>query len=104
MRRKIPIRTCIGCRKKGAKPSLIRFIFALGKGIQFDRRQIKPGRGAYVCPDTACLQKAWKRKAFIRALRLSPIQQRSLDEDFPLLEKEMEAFIARMKADPEKEI
>lgn len=80
------------------KPSLIRFTFTLGKGIQLDRWQILPGRGAYICRDIVCLEKAWKRKAFVRALKLSPSQQRYLDaENLYRLKKEMEAFIAGNK-------
>ncbi len=76
-----PIRTCIGCRKKREKSSLIRFAFTLDGGIQLDRRQRLPGRGAYVCPDVACLEKAWGKKAFARALKIAPSRQKHLDQD-----------------------
>jgi len=95
MRRNIPIRTCIGCRKKGAKNSLIRFTFALGKGIQLDRRQVLPGRGAYICRDLTCLEKAWKKKAFARALRIPPAQLKDIGpDDVNRLKEEMEVLIS----------
>lgn len=35
-----------------------------------DPRRRKPGRGAWLHPDPGCLQRAEKRKAFSRALRV----------------------------------
>ena len=39
-----------------------------------------PGRGAWVHPDSVCIENAVKRKAFGRALRLTGIDTSSLDE------------------------
>ena len=36
-----------------------------------DRRGVLPGRGAHLHPDKACLDRAERRKAFPRALRVS---------------------------------
>ena len=48
--KKIPARQCIGCMTSRPKKELVR----------------KPGRGAYLCPDPACLAKAKKKKALER--------------------------------------
>ena len=98
MTRNIPIRTCIGCRKKEAKTSLVRFTFTVDSGIQLDKRQRMPGRGAYVCPDVACLEKAWKRRAFARALKISPSHQKILDTNtLNRLREEMEILVLEDK-------
>ncbi|MCL1906207.1 MAG: YlxR family protein [Clostridiales bacterium] len=38
--------------------------------ILLDLSGKSPGRGAYICPDEACLQKAKKSRALERALRV----------------------------------
>ncbi len=68
----IPIRTCMGCGQKKPKVSLARFVYIPGRGICLDPNKRLPGRGGYVCPEVACLERAWKKKAFLRVLKLSP--------------------------------
>jgi uncharacterized protein len=64
-----PIRTCIGCGARAAKPDLVRVV-AAGDEILPDITARLPGRGAYLHPSLACLERAQRRKAFSRALRL----------------------------------
>jgi uncharacterized protein len=64
-----PIRTCIGCGERAAKTDLIRVV-AAGTEIVPDVTMRLPGRGAYLHPSLACLERAQRRKAFARALRL----------------------------------
>ncbi|MAH10992.1 MAG: nucleic acid-binding protein [Acidimicrobiaceae bacterium] len=61
----MPIRTCVGCRERLEQAELVR-IRATPDGLARGRG---PGRGAYVCPDRACLDAAIARKAIGRALR-----------------------------------
>ncbi len=42
------------------KPELIRVVRAPEGGLSLDFRGKKPGRGAYLCPDPACLTRAKK--------------------------------------------
>jgi uncharacterized protein len=67
---KKPIRTCVGCKVRAAKSSLLRLV-AAGDAIVPDPQARQPGRGAYVHPSLACLELAQRRKAFPRALRVS---------------------------------
>ena len=62
------MRTCVGCKERAVKSSLIRLV-AVGDVIQPDPRARLPGRGAYLHPSPACLELARRRKAFPRALR-----------------------------------
>ena len=65
-----PQRTCIGCRKKGARSELLRLV-AEGSGstaVLVDERRRMAGRGAWLHPSEACLALAVKRRAFGRAL------------------------------------
>ena len=69
MPKKIPMRTCIGCGTSKPKKELIRIVLTDDGEILADRTGRANGRGAYLCDDPACLQKAIKRKAFSRAFR-----------------------------------
>ena len=66
--KKVPMRSCCGCREKKAKRDLIRVVRSPEGEVSFDITGRKAGRGVYICPDKACLQKAIKSKALSRAL------------------------------------
>ena len=65
--KKIPQRQCVGCREMKEKRELIRVVKSPEDEISLDFRGKKPGRGAYVCPNAACLKKARKSRALERA-------------------------------------
>jgi len=67
--RKVPIRTCIACRTKGDKKSLVRVVRMPSGEIVVDPTGKMPGRGAYLCPSPGCLRRAVKEKRLSRALR-----------------------------------
>jgi predicted RNA-binding protein YlxR (DUF448 family) len=63
-----PVRTCVGCRQRAAKSSLLRLVVA-GDVIVPDPGARLPGRGAYLHPSQGCLELAQRRRALVRALR-----------------------------------
>lgn len=65
--KKIPQRQCVGCREMKNKRDLIRVVRSPEGAISLDFKGKLPGRGAYVCPDPACLAKARKSRALERA-------------------------------------
>ncbi len=67
MEKKIPMRQCLGCREMKPKKELIRVVRSPEGEISLDFRGKASGRGAYICPDGACLKKAIKAKALERA-------------------------------------
>lgn len=67
MPKKIPLRQCVGCRQRREKPQLIRVVRSPEGEVSLDAWGKKPGRGAYLCPDPACLKKAAKSRALERA-------------------------------------
>ena len=67
MPKKIPLRQCLGCREMKPKKELIRVVRSPEGEISLDLKGKAPGRGAYVCPDKACLERARKSKALNRA-------------------------------------
>jgi hypothetical protein len=68
VRRAEPVRTCVGCRVKAAKPDLLRVV-AVGDDLIPDPRGMMPGRGAHLHLDPECLALAERRRVFTRALR-----------------------------------
>ena len=71
MQKKIPMRQCVGCREMKAKKELVRVVRSPEGEISLDFRGKAPGRGAYVCPSSQCLEKARKAKTLERALEAS---------------------------------
>ena len=59
-RKKIPERRCTGCGERFPKPTLIRVVRSPEGEITLDFTGKKPGRGAYLCKNPACLKKARK--------------------------------------------
>lgn len=68
MPKKIPMRQCVGCREMKPKSALVRIVRSPEGVISLDPRGKLPGRGVYVCPDAACLNKARKARSLERSL------------------------------------
>jgi predicted RNA-binding protein YlxR (DUF448 family) len=70
-----PVRTCVGCRKRELAVELLRVVVVEGgngeRAVTVDTARKLPGRGAWLHPDQACLDAAIRRRAFVRALRIT---------------------------------
>lgn len=64
------IRTCVGCGRRAAKSDLLRVV-AIGGEIVADPAARSPGRGAYLHLSLDCLERARRRRAIPRALRVT---------------------------------
>ncbi|WP_344773174.1 YlxR family protein [Gryllotalpicola kribbensis] len=67
-----PVRTCIGCRSRAPRSSLLRVV-AQDSVVVVDESAVMPGRGAWIHPSAECMKKALQRKAFGRALRVQGV-------------------------------
>ena len=65
----IPERTCIGCNEKKQKKELIRIVKDKEGNISIDEIGKSNGRGAYICKNIECLEKALKSKKLERSLK-----------------------------------
>lgn len=66
-------RTCLGCRIKKPRAELYRLTLAGGElpCLAWDVDRKASGRGGWLCPNDACLQKARRKKGvWARAFRL----------------------------------
>ena len=84
MPKKIPMRQCLGCREMKPKRELIRVVRSPEEEISLDFKGKKPGRGASVCPNPACLARARKSRALERAF-----SAQIPDEVYAALEEQM---------------
>lgn len=68
--KKIPQRKCIACSERSDKKALIRIVKNKENEIFLDPTSKANGRGAYVCRELGCLEKAIKSKALNRAFKM----------------------------------
>ncbi len=68
----VPTRSCLVCRRRGDKPSLVRLVAAEGV-LTVDEAARMPGRGAYLCDRPACMDTLLRTAGApaARALRLT---------------------------------
>ena len=83
-KKKIPERKCLGCNESKPKAGLIRIVRAPDGEVSLDFVGKKPGRGAYICKNSKCLQKARKANRISRSLECE-----IPDEVFDALEAEL---------------
>lgn len=67
--KKIPLRKCLGCNEMMPKQKLIRVVKNKLNEIDIDIKGKAHGRGAYICKEKICFEKAYKTKAFNRAFQ-----------------------------------
>ena len=60
--KKIPPRTCLGCMQSKNKSELVRIVKQNDGKIFVDKTGKANGRGAYICNNVECLDKAIKSK------------------------------------------
>ena len=82
--KKIPVRQCVGCQEMKSKKEMIRVIRTGEQEFFLDATGKKNGRGAYICLNPECLQKAKKNKGLERSFKQAIPQ-----EVYDALEKEM---------------
>lgn len=83
--KKIPERMCVGCMEMKPKKELIRIVKNKEDEISLDTTGKRPGRGAYICRSTSCLESAFKTK------RLEKNLSHKLDEEiYRKLKEEIE--------------
>ena len=77
---RLPLRTCVGCRRRRPRPELVRLVAGVAGAVILDIPARAPGRGAYLCRDSgvACLRAAQRRRSLSRSLR---VRENDIDPD-----------------------
>lgn len=78
--RHVPTRTCIACRASRPKRDLVRVVRTPEGETVVDESGKRNGRGAYLCRQQSCWERAIKHQSLNRALRvtLSPADAAAL--------------------------
>ena len=88
--KKIPIRTCIGCRSNDVKHGLIRLVSSQN-GILVDKTGKRNGRGAYIHNNAKCWERILDGRILSKALRVEDNL-----EDILGLKKDIEIITSKM--------
>ncbi len=75
IRKHIPQRTCVACRKAKAKQELTRLVRISDGSVEVDTGGKKAGRGAYLCRSQGC----WK--VGLRGSRLEHVLRTTLTQN-----------------------
>ena len=88
--KKVPQRKCLGCNEMKDKKALLRVVRSPEGEVSLDLTGKKNGRGAYICRQKECLQKARKNKGLERSFKMSisPESYDMLEKEFDQLETE----------------
>lgn len=88
--KKVPLRQCIGCGEMKNKKDMMRVLKDAEGHICLDVTGKKNGRGAYLCKQKECLQKAHKNKGLERSFKMSIPDEvyNTLDKEFETIETE----------------
>ncbi|PTL73532.1 DUF448 domain-containing protein [Rathayibacter caricis DSM 15933] len=84
-----PVRTCVGCRLRAPRASLLRLVLH-SNSLAVDPRAVRAGRGAWLHDTYDCYERAVKRHAFPRAFKT----RESVDTS------ELEQYITRGSTGP----
>lgn len=82
--RKVPMRKCTGCQAMKSKKELVRIVRDPEGQVSLDRTGKKSVRGAYICDQKECLEKALRNKGIERSLEVILSQEliETLREEF----------------------
>ena len=85
--KKVPQRMCVGCMQMQEKSALLRIVKQSDGTVSIDPTGKKNGRGAYICKNSSCLQKAIQAKKLERAFSMQ-----LPDEVYSRLQKELDTL------------
>lgn len=83
--KKVPLRKCVACNERKEKKELIRLVVFEDK-IIVDKTLKLNGRGAYICKDAKCVNKAKKSRIIDRSLEI-----KTTDDLYDSILKELES-------------
>ncbi len=69
IKKKVPLRKCTGCQQMKEKKQLIRVVRTDENQYHMDLTGKMSGRGAYICKNIECFEKAFKSKGLERSFK-----------------------------------
>lgn len=71
MSARVPLRSCVGCRRKNSKRKMLRIVADRNNGVTFDVSGRLSGRGAYLCLTCAASVDSIRKNRLEHTLRTS---------------------------------
>ena len=62
-------RTCFVCKTIAPRGEMLRFVGRPGQVVQFDAKEVLPGRGMWLHANKECLEKAISKRIFYKAAK-----------------------------------
>ena len=62
-------RTCFVCKTIAPRAEMLRFVGRRGQTVQFDAKEVLPGRGMWLHANSECVQKAIEKRIFFKAAK-----------------------------------
>ena len=78
MQKKVPMRICLGCHEARPKQEMIRVVKTEEQTLRVDWTGKQNGRGAYLCNNPECVEKAFQTGGFMRSFKMK-ISKDALD-------------------------
>lgn len=88
--KKVPMRRCVGCREMKDKRQLLRVVKNNEGEIFADPTGKKNGRGAYICKNLECFNKARKAKSLSHEFSCE-----IPDEVYDAITKQLEGYVGK---------
>jgi hypothetical protein len=76
----IPQRTCIVCREKYDKRRLTRIVRTPDEGVVIDPTGKRNGRGAYLCDQVSCWNKALQKPRLLNQALMTEVTESEKEE------------------------
>ena len=65
----VGFKTCFVCKTIAPREKMLRFVGQPGQNVQFDAREVLPGRGMWLHADKTCLARAIEKRLFYKAAK-----------------------------------
>lgn len=75
-RKKIPLRSCVVCKVRVNKRTLTRIVHSAEHGVHIDPTGKANGRGAYLCANQICWEKAIQYNRLSVALKIENLEEK----------------------------
>ena len=87
-------KTCFVCKTIAPRAEMLRFVGHRGQVVQFDAKEVLPGRGMWLHADKDCLEKAIDKRLFYKAAKGTV----NIPEDLmQVVEKELQNYPEKQK-------
>lgn len=87
-------RTCFVCKTTAPREEMLRFVGQPGQSIQFDAREVLPGRGMWLHANKKCLKEAIDKRIFYKAAKGTVIIPEDLMD---VVERNLEQYPKKQK-------